>query len=185
MNALILISVVAVFTLILVFGYTPSDQKLSKITTVPYIRRSVDTSPIFDYDPDKRVFNIKKDCYITSQSGVIMEDKVLNITPMIKKNGGNYKVDLYILSPFNDYMNREEIKSYLDEGYSININPVSIKSMYRDKMKITEQDILLRLLRSFEDDTVGDVALLTRIIRSGGFVEHIKSLEAKLQGETK
>lgn len=152
---------------------------------IPYFNNDNSGEEILEYNSTDQSFTAKKDCYITSQPGVIMEDKVLNVTPMIKKNGGNYKVDLYVLSPFNDYMNREEIKSYLDEGYSININPVSIKSMHRGKMKITEQDILLRLLRSFEDDTVGDVALLTRIIRSGGFVEHIKSLEAKLQGETK
>ncbi|MHA1676487.1 MAG: hypothetical protein ACTSU6_04845 [Candidatus Njordarchaeales archaeon] len=38
--------------------------------------------------------------------------------------------------------------------------------------------ILMELIMAREDFSSGDVGLMNRIIRSGGFIDHIKSLEA-------
>ncbi len=106
----------------------------------------------------------------------------LILKPLIKKNDGRFcKIDFYCKYPYKTTMNREEIKEHLEDGWEIKIDMSAVgKSINYKSLKITEYDVYMRLLTTFEKRIKeGDTQFLNRIIRNGGFINYINKLEKK------
>lgn len=66
------------------------------------------------------------------------------------------------------YVSRSDIIDLIKEGDVV---------FHRGK---GEERELLECLRNIETNTDGNIAMMNRILRNGGFVEYIKKLESKL-----
>lgn len=118
-----------------------------------------------------------------------VKDPVINgklfYTAYIKKNGTSFTItDLYHFYKERCFLPAKEVWQYVRDGIDLHHIKQCSKSVNEGRRDVDEFSPYLKCLLFVESEKKGDSALLSRIIRAGGFIEYAKKLE-ELIGDDK